>query len=118
MNTWKKFRKILLLLEKANEYSGGAHDSQHCRNFLNAYLIDISTEEAEDETEMLYELSAAEVLLAKLTQNTLLGLASAKGDIRNDLLKKYPVLECIDEILHVYRQLVMIESNQYASVLG
>ena len=50
MSTWKDFPKILFLLEKANEYLGGDPDSQNCRDFLRAYLIDISTEEAEDDT--------------------------------------------------------------------
>jgi hypothetical protein len=35
---------------KANEYLGGDLDSQNCRDFLHAYLIDVSTEDAEDGT--------------------------------------------------------------------
>lgn len=42
MSTWKDFPKILFLLEQANECLGRGHDIQQCRDFLNAYLLDIS----------------------------------------------------------------------------
>ena len=118
MSTWKDFPKILFLLEKANEYLGGGPDSQNCRDFLHAYLIDISTEEAEDDNRTLYELSAAEFLLGTLTEKQLLALTREQCDIHDDLLKKYPILESVDKVLHVYQQLKMIKDHQYASVLA
>jgi len=117
MSHSKDFPKILFVLEKADEYLGRGPDRQHCSNFLNAYLIDLGIEEAENEDETLYHLSAAESPLGKLTQEELLALASGEGDTCDDLVKKYPVLEKVVELIQVYQQLRMIESNQYASVL-
>jgi hypothetical protein len=97
---------------------GGGPDSQNCRDFLHAYLIDISTEEAEDDTRTLYELSAAELLLGTLTQKPLLALTREQCDIRDDFLKKYPILESVEKVLHVYQQLKMIKDHHYASVLA
>ena len=115
MSTWKDFPKILFLLEQANECLGRGHDIQECRDFLNAYLLDISSEKAE--TEAPCELKAAERLLGTLTHEALLALATGVGDMRDDLLKKCRVLENVDKVLHVYHQLKMIENNQYAPVL-
>jgi hypothetical protein len=32
--------------------------------------------------------------------------------------KKYPILESVDKVLHVYQQLKMIKDHQYAYVLA
>jgi hypothetical protein len=45
-----------------------------------------------------------ESLLNRLTHKELLFLASGEGEIHDDLLARYPILEVVKEILNVYDQ--------------
>jgi hypothetical protein len=63
-------------------------------------------------------LSAAEFLLGTLTQKQLLALTREQWHVRDDLLQKYPILESVDKVLHVYQQIKMIKDHQYAYVLA
>ncbi|MBV8273683.1 MAG: hypothetical protein JO170_00275 [Verrucomicrobia bacterium] len=115
MKTSKDFPKILSLLEKVNEDLARGGDPQHCKAFLDAYLIDIFAEQgepAEAETKTVYEITTVESLLNRLTHKELSFLASGEGEICDDLLARYPMLEVVKEILSVYDQLRKLESRQ------
>jgi hypothetical protein len=116
MKTSQDFPKILSLLEKVTENLTRGGDPEHCKVFLDAYLIDIFAKQGqpdEAETKTVYEIRTVESILDRLTRKELSFLASGEGAIHDDLLARYPILQLVKEILSVYNQLTMLESRQH-----
>jgi hypothetical protein len=117
MKTSEDFPKILSLLEKVNESLTSGGDPHHGKAFLDAYLIDIFAEQGEPgeaETKIVHEMTTVESLLNRLTHKELFFLASGEGEIHDDLLARYPILEVAKKILNVYDQLRKLESRQHS----
>jgi hypothetical protein len=115
LKTSKDFPRTLSLLEKVNENLARGGDPRHSKAFLNAYLIDIFAGQGEPGEAETNKITAVESLLNRLTHKELSFLASGDGDVHDDLLAQYPVLEVVKEILDVYDQFRMLESRQYVA---
>jgi hypothetical protein len=112
-----RWKKLTADSEKVNENLARGDDPQHCKAFLDAYLIDIFAEQgepAELETKAIYEITTVESLLNRLTMLHLcLVYYAATGS--------WHLLRVVKYLLHVvcrYRLCTLFDTNAKRCYVG